>query len=107
MSHGLEASQGGTKHQDQHEEQEEGPKGPLTRLDPTTFGRLLLQEALKWGPRAFQEDPCGAQLAANAIVFQCFVVWQQGKVAPSSKTNEKSNRAIFGPGASLGSPPSL
>ena len=35
---GLEASQGGTKQQDQQEEQQDGPKGPIARFDPPTFG---------------------------------------------------------------------
>ena len=27
--------------------------------------------------------------------FQCFVVWQQGKVAPNNKTNKKRNKRVL------------
>ena len=102
MSHGLEASQGGTKHQDQHEEQEEGPKGPLTRLDPTTLGRLWLQEALKWGPRAFQEDPCGAQLAANAIVFNVSWFGSKARWHQAAKPTRRATGPSLAPGPPWG-----
>ena len=35
---GLVASQGGTKQQDQQEEQQEGPKGSITISDPPSLG---------------------------------------------------------------------
>ena len=34
----FEATQGGTKQEDQHEEQQEAPKRPMTRFDPPSLG---------------------------------------------------------------------
>ena len=61
MIRDLAAIQGGTTQHNQQEEQQEGPKGPMTIFGPQTSGHLWPQEAPKWGPRASQEEPCGVQ----------------------------------------------
>ena len=84
---GLEASQGGTKQHKQHEEQQEGPQGLMTHLDPTTLGRLWLRDAPQMWPKGL---PGGRQWSAKGRENHCVSIIRG--LAASQGGTQQQNR---------------